>query len=295
MNPRVLLHYAVAVGVCLGVLGTTVSAQTMLAPHKILILQREVVKPGKGHAHGLVEAQWAQAFKDAKASGWMGMTSLSGETRALFVQGFDSEAAWAANTASVAKNAALSAKSAALADKDGDFLTGAQQAVLKYLPELSYHADSIPVAGLRYWRIGAIHLKPGYGDDFIERRKIVKAAHEKAKLDEAFLMYHVLEGSNGFDTYVIFIPMKSLAEDDDNDALHGEAYRKALPEDWKATGIKFAREAVSSGDTQLFAVDPSMTVAPKEWIEADKFWDPKPMMAKPMAKAKTDAKDAPKQ
>lgn len=293
MNSRALLRHAVAVLMCLVSVGVTASAETMLMPPKILVIQREVVKPGKAHAHSLVEAQWAQAYKDAKMSHWMGMTSLSGETRALFLRGYDSEAAWAAQSASVEKNAALAAKSAALAEKDSDILSNFRQSVFLFKPELSYRADSIAVAGLRYWKITTIRLKFGYADEFAEIRKIVKAAHEKANLQESYVVYHLLEGGDGMDTYLIMIPMQTLAEDDATDTLHGDAYHKALPDDWKATNSKFVREAATGVETHLFAIDPNMSVPRKEWMEADKFWDTK-TMAKPTAKAKAAAAEAPK-
>lgn len=292
MNPRALLRAAVVSLLCVPLAGVAVSAQTMLVVPKVLVAQREVVKPGKAHAHGMIEAQWAQAYRDAKASGWMGMTSLTGETRALFLQGFPSVAAWAEDEAAHQKNAALTAKATALADKDGDYLIGVRQMVMTYMPDVSYRAESIPVAGLRYWKISTVRLKTGYADEFLERRKQVKAAHEKANLDESYAMYHVTAGNDGFDTYLIFIPMKSLAEEDATNTLHGDAYQKALPEDWKTSSAKFAREAISSVETHLFAIDPKMSVANPSWVKADSFWDVKPM-AKPMAKAK--AADAPKQ
>ena len=80
-------------------------------PPKVLSVMREWVKPGKsGAPHEKTEALFVQAFARAKwPTQYIGMESLSGKSRALFLTGYDSFAAWEKDTMAAAKNATLSA------------------------------------------------------------------------------------------------------------------------------------------------------------------------------------------
>src|SRR4029077_10442213 len=108
-------------GMCLA--GTAV-AQTQTAPPgppKVLVISREVVKLGQSPAHEKWEAGWPQAF--AKANWpvhYLAASSLSGESRVLFLTGYDSEEAWEKDTQATRKDTALTAQLDALSLKDAD-------------------------------------------------------------------------------------------------------------------------------------------------------------------------------
>ena len=284
-----------AAALCLGAVATAQAQQAMLAPPKVLVVTREVVKYGKAAAHEKWEMGWPRAFAKAKwPVNFLAVTSMTGEGRALYFSGYDSLAAWESDTQAAEKNAALSAETAALGAKDGDFVSESRNAVLTYMPELSYQPDP-PVAGLRYFMIASIVLKPGHVDHFTEVRKIALAAHQKAALGDHFAVYHLTAGGNT-NTYLIFLPFKSLAEADQFPAMHGKAYEAALGEEGQKKLADFNSQDVESTETQIFAFSPKMSYVSKEWVAADpEFWAPKPApTAAPAAAAAPAEKPAAK-
>ena len=160
--------------------------ETSLHPPKIIVTAREVLKPGKGAAHEKSEAGWPAMF--AKANWpvhYWAMSSMTGQNRVLFMTGYPSMAGWERDNLAQQRNAAISAGQDMLATKDGEFLSSLETAVLSFMPDLSYQPD-IPIKGLRYLQITVIRIKPGHSSHFEDIRKMVRAAHEKAGLDEHY-------------------------------------------------------------------------------------------------------------
>ncbi len=80
-------------------------------PPKVLTVFREYTKPGKsGTAHEKTESLFIQAMKQANwPTHYLAVESLSGQSRALFLTGYDSFAAWEKDTLATQKNTALMA------------------------------------------------------------------------------------------------------------------------------------------------------------------------------------------
>jgi len=262
------------VGVYLGS-AALAKAQVKMHPPKVLLIAREVVKPGKSAAH----AKWEEGFPRAYAKAnwptpYLALSALTGESRVLFLEGYDSMAAWEKDVAAQDKNAVLSAANDALGSKDGDFLSESKQAVFTLQDELSYQPDA-PVAGARGFMIVGITVKPGHGKHFEEIRKMVRAAHEKANLSDHYAVYHCTAGASS-GLYLIFVPFNTLADVDQFPTVHGKAYQDALGEDGQNKITEFNMQGVESSETQLFMFSPKMSYPPKEWVEADhEFWTPK--------------------
>jgi hypothetical protein len=274
-------------------LGTAAVAQTQGAPAgppKVLVIQREVVKTGQAAAHEKWEMGWPRVFGKANwPVNYLAAASLTGESRVLFFTGYDSEEAWEKDTLAQRSNTALTAQLDALAAKDADYLKESTTSVFSFMPEISYHAD-VPIATMRYFRIAAIQVKPGHNDHFVEIRKLVRAAHEKANLGDHYAVYH-RTGGGSTGLYLIFVPMKSLAEDDQFDSVHGDAYKAALGEDGRKKMADFAMQGAESTETQIFAFSPRMSYPPKAFLDTDKdFWAAKPAPAAKAAKPKQPAK-----
>ena len=274
----------VAAAVCAGIAASASAQQAMLTPPKVLVISREVVKTGKSTPHEKWETGWPRAFGKANwPVHYLAASAMTGENRVLFMIGYDSLAAWEQDQANVGKNDALSAELSTLSEKDADFISEVKTAAFEYQPDLSYKAD-LPLAGIRGFVITAIHVKPGHGKHFEDIRKMVRAAHEKAGLAEHYSVYQVRAGAPA-GTYLIFIPVKSLAEADQSEALHGKGYQDALGEDGQKAMREFQAVGVESAETHYFSFSPKMSYVSKEWVDSDKeFWAPKPAMMKPMAK-----------
>lgn len=287
------LAILLAVGVCLAGAAAAQAQEAMMGPPKVLTTIREVEKPGKSAAHTDSEAGYPRAMAKANwPTHYLALRAITGLPRVLFLTPYDSMAAWEKDGMAEEKDAALTADMDRLDAKDGEFLTESTRGTLIYMPELSYHPE-ISVKGTRYFLIASIHVKPGHGEHFAEIRKLVKAAHEKANLNEHYAVFRFGAGApNG--SYVIFIPMKSAAEIDQMPDLHGQAYKDALGEEGRKKIQEFDREGVESSESQLFIFSPKMSYPPKEWVAADPdFWAPK-AAAMPAAKPKTARKEAEK-
>jgi hypothetical protein len=277
-------------GMYLGCATLGQAQEATMKPPKILTITREVVKTGKASAHEKWEEGFPKAYAKAKwPQHYLAMTAITGESRVLFLTPYESMAAWEADVVGQDKNAELSAANESLGSKDGEFLSESKTAVFTYMPELSYQPEG-PIAGVRGFMVVAQTVKPGHGKHYEELRKMIKAAHEKAALKEHYSVYHVSAGAPS-GLYLIFIPIKGLAEVDQFDALHGQTYKDALGEEGQNKITEFGKEGMESSETQLFVFSPKMSYMPKEWVDADPdFWAPKPAAAAKPAAAKKDAK-----
>lgn len=273
--------WLLSVAVCLAWGLATHAQEATMTPPKVLVIQREVVKPGKGAAHAKTESAFPRAFAKAKwPTHYIAATGLTGEGRAVFFVGYDSMAAWEADGKAQEKNATLSAELDAANDKDGDYLSEFRQGVFKYMEDLSYQPEpQMTVAGTRYFRVFTVHVKPGHTDHFEAVRKLVKAAHEKAGLNEHYAVFSMIAGGPG-GTYLIFIPMKSLAEVDNFATLHGKAYKDALGEDGQKAVNDFDQNGAENTESNILALNPGMSYPAQAWIDADNFWAPQPAAKK---------------
>src|SRR4030081_1627509 len=102
-------------GMCLVFMGLvaglgTAAAQEMPGPPKVLVIQREVLKPGRaGATHLKTESAFVQAMTAAKwATHYFGLDSPSGVSRSLFLIGYPAFAALEKENAVVAKDVPMS-------------------------------------------------------------------------------------------------------------------------------------------------------------------------------------------
>ena len=106
---------------------------------KVLQIQREFVKPGKaGTVHDKSESAFVEAMRRAKwPTNYLGLTSLSGKSRALFSTWYESFEAWEKDSDAVQKNAALSAALDRAFMADGELLESTDQGVFYFHEEMS--------------------------------------------------------------------------------------------------------------------------------------------------------------
>lgn len=255
---------------------STLQAQTATpsSPPKVLQIYREVLKPGHGPAHAKTEAGWPAAFAKANwPSHYMAMTSSSGPGEAWFISAWDSYAAYEADSKAIEKEAALQAELDRLSQADGEHLANAYSMFATYREDLSYRAG-VNVAEMRYFMVTTFRVKPGRGADFAAARKIVNAAHEKANMDEHWAVYQVTAGAPT-GTYLLLLPMKSMAQLDVAREIHGKAYDDAMGEENRKKVADLVNASVESSTATLFAFSPTMSYPPNEWKAADAYWAPK--------------------
>jgi hypothetical protein len=246
------------------------SAQQGPGPRKVMQIIREEIKAARSTAHGRAEQAYVRAFRAAKAPVYyVGLRSVTGPTEAWFLSSYDSYAALEQENDMVAKNASLSKALEMADDQDAQFRTGTRTVIAELQEDLSYRMRP-SVQDMRYMHVTTIRVRPGWGTAFDDIRKLVKAAHEKANVDEHWAMYEVVSGMPA-GTYLMMQGSMSL-KDEDTDP-HTQAYRDAMGDEGRAKVQQFQRDGVLGADTALFEISPQMSNVPDEWLKArPDFW-----------------------
>ena len=252
----------------------------------MLTITREFTKPGKsGMVHDKAESAFVQAMARAKSpTHYIGMTSLSGKPRALFITQFASFEAWEKDNQANEKNAALDRALMA----DGELLDSIDQGVFVFNEELSLRPRP-DLSQMRYLEISAYRVRPGHNKDWTDIVKMVKNAYEKAVPDAHWGIFAEHYGAEG-GTYLVLIARKSLSEVD-RSFLDNKQFQAAMGEDGLKKLDELVAVAIESSQHNLFAFNPRMSYAADEWIKSDPdFWKPK-AAAMPAAAVKPASDD----
>jgi hypothetical protein len=285
------------IGLCLVLTLLVAGAATLVAqdysmsPPKVLLVQREFLKPGiAGAPHMKTESAFVQAMTAAKwPTNYLGMDAMSGPSRALFLVGYDSFAAWEKDNLATQKNTTLSAALDKASQADGQLLTGYDAGVFAYREDLSLRPTATNVAQSRYFDVMRFKVRPGHEKEFEDLTKMYVDGLGKANPDSHWAMYQSIYGADNGGVYVLFSAMKSLAEVD-----AGFANDKKFADQMGADGMKKISEmsAACIADIQenLFSFNPKMSYPSAAWVKADpSFWKPAPA---PKPAAKPEAKPA---
>lgn len=274
-----------ALGLSLAVAGLASAAaqqQGEEGPPKVLQITREYTKPYKGGmSHDKTETAFVQAMKKANwPTHYLGMTSLSGRMRALYMTPFVSFAAWEKDNADIDKNKELAAalESAALAD--GELLDEVDQGVFVYSESSSYHPKP-DIANQRFLEITAYQVKPGHSREWDELVTMVKGAYEKSGMDGHWAIYRQAYGGPA-GRYLVVEVHRSLAEID-SAFLDDDKFAKTLGDDGLKRLDELIAAAIESSEHNLYQFNPHMSYVSDEWAKSDAtFWNPGPP-AKEMA------------
>jgi hypothetical protein len=271
----------------LGIAAAQEQQQGMNQPPKVLVITREFLKPGKsGAPHEKTEMVFTQALARAKEPvHYLGMNSLSGKTRALFVIPFDSFEAWEKDTMWSQGNAALSAALDRANVADGELLESTDQGAFVYSAEYSFH-PAVDMPHMRYFEIEAFQIRPGHRAEWDEAVKMVKAAYEKAVPDAHWATYEEILGGRNF--FVVFTPMKSLSELD-HEMMANKQFMGAMGADGMKKLEELSAASIESSTTNLFAFNAKLSYISEDWIKADPdFWKPKAAPAPAATKKKPE-------
>ena len=251
--------------------GVAAAQQDTMGPPPVLVIQREFLKPGKaGAVHERSESQFVQAFAAAKwPTYYLAMTSMSGRSRALFMQGYPSFAAWEKDNHAMQKNATLSAAFDRINVGDGELQTEYDQSVYTYNPDQSLRAGS--VVHSRYFEISHYKIKEGHRADWAELVKMYRDGFEKASTSVNWAMYESHFGQDNGGDYLVITKMTSLSEED-----QGMGDFKKFADVLGEKGMKRLEElsaaCIQWDQTNLFEFSPKMSYPDPEWIKADPFW-----------------------
>jgi len=256
-------------------------------PPKVLVVMREYTKPGKsGMQHEKTESLFVQAMMHAKwPTHYLAVESLSGKSRALFFTGYDSFDAWDKDNLAGQKNAAFTAAVDHAGAVDGELLDETDGVVLAFREEYSLRPE-VDIAHMRYFEISRFQVKQGHDKDWDEIVKLVKAAYEKIP-DAHWAAYQSVYGFPDT-SYVIFNPLKSLAEVDKNFASNKD-FEAAMGAEGMKKLSELSAAAIESSETNLFMFNPRMSYPADEWVKADpNYWKPKTAAAPAAGKKATE-------
>ena len=238
-------------------------------PPKVLVIGREDVKPGKGMAHEKSEAAWAQAFARAKwPTYYLGMSSVSGPSQVWFCVGYDSFAAMEKDTLAQRKSAILTAAQNQYGSAESEFLEGGRQLIAKFSEEISYKPN-FDLAEMRYFRVRTTRVKFGHDADYLELRKMLNAAFEKAGSKQSVVTFQVTGGAPA-GTYLTFYPSKSAAEWDQP----GPSLRELFGGDYDKF-MSLVDKSVAGFEDNIFEFSNRMSYMSPQMTAADNWWAPK--------------------
>jgi hypothetical protein len=252
---------------------------------KVLQITREFVKPGKaGMAHDKSEGAFVDAMTRAKwPTHYIGMTSLSGKSRALYLTSYESFDAWQKDTEAVAKNATLSAAIEHALVADGELLDSVDQGVFYFREEMSLHPRA-DLSQMRYMAVVLFKVRPGKEKQWTEVVNMAKTGYEKGVPGAHWGMFQQVYGGDS-GTYLLLISHKTLAEIDKG-FTEDKQFEAAMGEDGMKKFSEMYAECCEASQDQLFAFNPHQSYVQEEWIKADpSFWKPKPVVGS----AKTSA------
>lgn len=197
-----------------------------------------------------------------------------GRSRSLFFIGYDSFEAWEKDNLATAGNATLSSALDQAALADGDLLTEYDTNVAVYREDLSPNAP-VNIARMRYLEISRFVVRPGHGMEWEALVKMYKAAYEKAVPDAHFAVFESIYGTDNGGVFLVFTPMKSLAQTD-----RGAADSKKMAAILGESGMKKIEDmeapCIESVQTNLFMFNPKMSYPADAWVKADPdFWSVK--------------------
>ncbi len=285
--------HSVLLGLSLAVVGSTFAAAQDAASTSVpMVLQitREYIKPYKGGAaHDKTESAFVAAMTKAKFPVYyVGMNSMSGRERGLYMSRFASFAEWEKYNKMQDKNATLSADLERASTADGELLDEVDQMVYTYDADLSYHPHD-DLQNHRVYQISVFNVRPGHTRQWHEVVKMVKDAHDKAGTSAHWGMYEVAFGADD-GTYIAITGDSSMSAIDTGFA-EDKKFREANGGDEGMRKLDdLFGEAVSSSHSELFTVNPKQSYVSPDWIKSDpNFWKPAAATAAKPAAAKKPA------
>jgi len=231
-------------------------------PPKVLVINREFTKPGKtGSAHEKTESAFAAAAKANKAPfHYLGLVSLSGQDRSLFLSGYSSFTDWSDERKATDKIPALGPALDRAMLADGDLLSETDTSIWTRDDEKSMNPGNL--LGKRYMELTLFHIKSGHSSEWDEVVKMVKDAYKKGVPEANWVMFQEAYGTPG-NGYLVIEPLKSVGEIDEHMAS-GPKFAAAMGKDGMKKLESLMAACLEDEQSNLFAIDPKLSLPPAE-------------------------------
>ena len=263
-----------AVGLLLGTSSVVTAQQKAgpMPPPKVLLINREVLKPGKsGLAHQKSERAFVEAMNAAHSPDhYIALDSLTGVSRSLFLTGYDSFAQWEEHENALGKDASVTAALDRAAEADGDLLSSYESSMYVLREDQSYNTGG-GLAHARFFEISAYRVKQGHDADWDALVKLVKDALIKTNPDDSWAMYERAYGA-AVPVFVVMRAMKSASEIDRSFA-NSPKFMAAMGDDGMKKLGELSAAAIEGAESNLFIINPRISYVGPELINADPdFW-----------------------
>ncbi len=254
-------------------------------PAPILVITRETVKPGEAVAHARYEAEYAAALDAAKSTQYyLGMGAITGTQESVFLSGYASLEEMA--EVHDYNETLIGGKLDNLAVQHNATLLGVNTSIWLLRPDLS-NPITVNLARMRFMELIDIHAKLGHGTEMTDVIEHIKEGWLKTDPGFHYSIYQQAFGNATDDTYMIVIPMKSLADLDKHLSL-AAAYQKSLGEEEQKHMLAVETADYKGAESNLYVFTPSMSRLPPSWTKEDQnFWNPQPVTAVPAKKTTT--------
>jgi hypothetical protein len=272
-------------------------------PPKVLVVVREEIKPGNMDEHEREAMRYVAT--QAKANGRMpadmrqgriAMSPIGGnENEVMYISPYDSMEQLEKVQRATEKLSTGIMKADFEAVSSSELHTAQNDMIAGYRPDLSYGIGKVDIAEARYMAMTTLRLKPGTEDEYWEKvKKITWAARDKTNFPGSFAVFEVRSGAPAT-TFLIFRPIKSLAELD----TPAEALRNAMGEGGRKELDNIREKAVVHANPVLYMFNPRMSLVSPEMAARDKsspsFWITNPQMPAASTTTTTATKRKPKQ
>jgi len=249
-------------------------------PAPILMTVREMTLPGAEAAHADLEAQYAATLDTGNGSQYyLGMGAITGSPQTVFLSGYSSLEEL--SEVHDHDEATMGEKLDSLDEQHSGTLAGVDTAIWRLRPNLS-NPDPTNLARMRFMELIHIHVKLGHGPEFADLIKQIKESWMKVDPDFHYSLYQQTFGNAIDDSYLVVIPIQSLADLDKHRSLVA-VHQKNMGEDAEKRMLGFESANYNSIESNLFAFTPSMSRLPQSWTKDDsEFWTAKPTVAAPV-------------
>ena len=119
------------------------------------------------------------------------LTSVTGPDEAWRLTGYEAFEAWNEDLEATSRMPVFSSVLELLDREEGSLLRECREITAVYHPEISYR-PTFDWAKMRFLDVITIQLRPGHHAEYLQNRKLVMDAHERAALDEHILIYTVI-------------------------------------------------------------------------------------------------------
>jgi hypothetical protein len=245
------------------------------SPSKYLFVNTADLKPEQSGAFGKLEGEEVDALRAAGApSHYIGMWSITGGTRVVYMHGFDSFADLQKNHDATVAMTKLEDTLKADDAQEAALIAERRSSIYSYEKDLSL-GDPIDLSKMRFMRILLFHVRSGHDQDFEHVVKLFAKAYQSSIPAARWAMLEKMYGVGSNNTYILVTPMESLSVVDD---MHdsGKKFRDSVGEDQLQVLRNNLDASVESSESDLFAFGARISYVPDSWISSSPdFWGKK--------------------